>query len=125
MDFSVHAARVFNLHGFSGVDERVAIAVLERYEGTTMLDFMQKEWILMTNDRFRAMLKQIVDALAALHEENIIHRNFHEKAIIVRLPHHIFKEDLNPDPSKRYKPKEANLRLGEYVHSYIYRFMHL
>jgi len=114
IDFSVHAARVYNLHGFSGVDERVAIAVLQRYEGIHMLDYMKKEWLHMTNDRFRSLLKQIIDGFAGLHEEDIIHRNFHPKAVIVRLPQNVQDEDPNPDKAKRYKPKEPNLRISEY-----------
>jgi serine/threonine protein kinase len=114
VDFSVHAARVYNLHGFSGVDERVAIAVLERYEGVMMLDYMKKEWLHMNNDRFRSLLKQIIDGFVGLHEEDIIHRNFHPKAVIVRQPKNIFDEDPNPDKSKRYLPTQPNLRVSEY-----------
>ncbi len=69
----------------------------------------------MTNDRFRSLLKQIIDGLAALHEEDIIHRNFHPKAIIVRLPKNIMDEEIKvADKSKRFLPKDPNLRLSEY-----------
>ena len=67
IDFSVHAARIFNLHGFTGIDDRVAIAVLQRYEGIYMLDYLQKEWIHLNNDGFRALLHQIMTGLLGLH----------------------------------------------------------
>ena len=114
IDFSVHAARQYNLHGEPSVDDRVAIAVLERYEGINLLDYMQKEWLHLTNDRFRFLLSQIISGLVALHQENIIHRNFHEKCVIVRQPKNIYDEDQNPDPDKRYMPKDPNLRLADY-----------
>ena len=114
VDFSVHAARIYNLHGFSGINERVAIAVLQRYEGIFMIDYMQKEWLQLNNDGFRALLHQIISGLEALHEEGIIHRNVHEKCVIVRTPFHIYSEDPEPDPKKRYMPSKPNLRVSDY-----------
>ena len=114
VDFSVHAARIFNLHGFSGVDERVAIAVLQRYEGIFLLDYMQKEWLQLNNDGFRALLHQVISGLEALHDEGIIHRNVHEKCVIVRTPFHIYSEDPEPDPKKRYMPSKPNIRVADY-----------
>ena len=114
IDFSVHAARIFNSNGFTGVDDRVAIAVLQRYEGIFMLDYLQREWLHLTNDAFRALLHQIMSGMIGLHEEGIIHRNFHEKCVIVRTPAHIYAEDPEPDPRKRYKPSKPNLRVSDY-----------
>jgi serine/threonine protein kinase len=114
IDFSVHAARIYNLNGFTGIDDRVAIAVLQRYEGIFMLDYLKKEWLVLNNDGFRALLHQIVSGLEGLHEEGIIHRNFWEKCVIVRTPDHMYAEDPEPDPRKRYRPTQPNLRVADY-----------
>jgi len=116
IDFSVHASRLYNLNGFTGLDERQAITVLERYEGETMLEYIQKEWLQLSNNDFRLLLAQIINGLVCLHDEGIVHRNIHEKSVIVRRPANMLKEELllHPDLDKSKIPAEPNLRLGEY-----------
>lgn len=114
IDFSVHAVRLFAQSGFPGIDQRIALAVLERYEGESFLEFIQADWEVLTNDEFRVMLGQIVHGLADLHAEGIIHRNFHEKCVIVRRPSHIVAEEKSMGRSVVNPPKQPNLRIGEY-----------
>ena len=114
IDFSVHQVRAYTHTGFASIDERVAIAVLERYEGETMLDYLQKEWIVITNDQFRLLLAQIITGLVGLHEENIVHRNISPKSVIVRRPSHIMADEALMHTGKSKLPSQPNLRLGEY-----------
>jgi serine/threonine protein kinase len=87
VDFSVHQLRDFTDKGFSSVDERMAIAVLDYIEGCTVLQFVQRNWESLTNDAFREVLCQIAGALKALHQAGVVHRNFHPEAVVVELPH--------------------------------------
>ena len=86
VDFSVHQLRDFNDKGFSSIDERVAIAVLDYIEGCTVMEFMNKNWDSVSNDAFRDLLCQIMNALRALHGAGIVHRNVHPGAIVLELP---------------------------------------
>jgi serine/threonine protein kinase len=86
VDFSVHQLRDFNDKGFSSIDERMAIAVLDYIEGCTVMQFLQKNWDSVTNDAFRDLLCQIMGALKALHRAGITHRNIHPDAIVLQLP---------------------------------------
>lgn len=114
IDFSVHAVRLYAQTGFPGIDQRIALAVLERYEGETFLEFILKEWSTITNDEFRLLLAQIINGLVDLHAEGIIHRNFYEKCVIVRRPSHIIEEEKAMGRKVAHPPKVPNLRIGEY-----------
>ena len=114
IDFSVHAVRLFAQSGFPGIDQRIALAVLERYEGQPFLEYIQEDWQILTNDEFRLLLAQIINGLDELHAEGIIHRNFHEKCIIVRRPMHIIAEENAMGRHPANPPKIPNLRIGEF-----------
>lgn len=86
VDFSVHQLRDFNDKGFSSIDERVAIGVLDYIEGITVMQFLERNWENVTNDALRDLLCQIMNGIKCLHQAGIIHRNIHPDAIIVELP---------------------------------------
>jgi serine/threonine protein kinase len=86
VDFSIHLARNFSFTGFSAVSERMAITILERYDGPNMLEYMKERWNYINNTDFRMLLCQIMNGLIGLHEEGIVHRNLGPTCIIVELP---------------------------------------
>lgn len=86
IDFSIHQLRDFNDKGFSSVDERMAIAVLDFTEGSTVMQYLNKHWETLTNDAFRELLCQIMNAIYCMHQAGILHRNIHPEAITIELP---------------------------------------
>jgi len=114
IEFSVHAVRLYAQSGFPGIDQRIALAVLERYEGESVLEYLNKEWNTITNDEFRLLLLQIISGLADMHSEGILHRNIHEKCVILRRPSHIIEEERAMGRKVTHPPTAPNLRLGEF-----------
>ena len=127
IDFSIHAVRTFVSTGFTGHDSRAAITVLERYDSITVMQYMQENWNRMSNDDLRRFLRQIAYSLVGLHEEGIVHRNFHEECIACELPpnyHTQIKGGLSsviPAPQKaklevknRRITNDPVIKLGEY-----------
>lgn len=86
VDFSIHLARNFSFTGFASTSERMAITILERYDGPNMLEYMKERWHHMDNTDFRMLLSQVINGLIGLHEEGILHRNLSPTCIVVELP---------------------------------------
>ena len=116
VDFSVHQLRDFNDKGFSSVDERVAIGVLDYIEGITVMQFLERNWENVTNDGLRDLLCQIMNGIRCLHQAGIIHRNIHADAVIVELPNtqNAIKKRTAARPTPQQKQAQRS-RLGATV----------
>jgi serine/threonine protein kinase len=86
VDFSVHQIRDYNHTGFTSVDERQCIAILEYYEGIPVAKYISDHWEKITNDVFRDFCCQIINGLKCLHEEGIWHRNVNPDCFVLELP---------------------------------------
>jgi serine/threonine protein kinase len=86
VDFSIHQLRDFNDKGFSCVDERVAIGVMEYVEGESVMKFLDRNWDTVSNDTFREILRQIMFGLSSLHKAGVLHRNVHPDAVAIETP---------------------------------------
>ena len=114
IDYAVFQVRDFNLNGFTSSEERIAIAILEYYEGPYLMDYLNDHWDVITNDIFRDILFQISEGLMNLHKEGIVHRNFGPDCITVQIP----TETHNDNKVKKKISKlqnKINSRIGEYL----------
>jgi serine/threonine protein kinase len=86
VDFSVHQIRDYTQSGFTSVDERQCIAILEYYEGIPVTKYINDNFEKITNDQFRDFCCQIMNGIKCLHEENIWHRNINPDCFVLELP---------------------------------------
>ena len=83
LDFSVNQIRGFTHCGYTGVDERVAIAVVDNCEGITLSAWLHQHRGKVSDEQFKAVLIQVLEGLAALHADGLIHRNLHTDCVLV------------------------------------------
>ena len=73
-DFYIFQAKEFTSQGFSSIEERTAMIVLDFYTGPSITKFIRDHWETLSNDQFRDLLCQVATALAQLHDDGIVHR---------------------------------------------------
>ena len=83
IELSVHDLRGYTAMGSIATDMRTAIILVERYDhNPTLCDVLRGR--KKVSDRiFLLILIQILEAVVAVHEEGIIHRNLHANCVYV------------------------------------------
>ena len=90
-DFSIHHVRCFNATGFTSMDDRIGIIVMERPARITLLQHVTSVWDNLNNDSFRQLLLQTATALSIMHAESGTHRNINPDCVTVQLPEDVYK----------------------------------
>ena len=74
LDYSIHNVRNYASTGFLAINERVAIAVLEKYDGPTVSEYLAQYSV--SNDEYRVMLSQVTYS-PLTHSPNLTHSLTH------------------------------------------------
>ncbi len=108
VDYSIHNVRNYASTGFLAINERVAIAVLEKYDGPTISEYLAQYSV--SNDEYRIILAQVINGLMGCHEEGVLHRNFHPDCVVVEDPRRKIKGGMTGSA----KVSTVNCRVGDY-----------
>jgi len=84
VEMSVHALKGFTSMGFVGFETRTAFTLVERNETKPTLCEYLRGLKDISDKNFHSIIVQILEGLAALHDEGIIHRNFHKDCVFIQ-----------------------------------------
>ena len=110
VDYSIHNVRNYASTGFLAINERVAIAVLEKYDGPTISEYLAQYSV--SNDEYRILLSQVIYGILGCHEEGVLHRNFHPDCVVVEDPRRKIKGGMAVEGAA--KVSSVNCRVGDY-----------
>lgn len=102
IDFSVHQVRDYAFTGQAATDQRVAMIITQRSAGLTLLEYLQVNWSSIDDAAFKSILIAVMNALAILHRDGLIHRNLHADCVIVVTP--TLTDDSDSEPSAPPSP---------------------
>jgi serine/threonine protein kinase len=102
VELSVHTLKGFTAMGFAGFETRTAFTLVERNETKPTLCEYLKGLKDITDQKFYALIVQILEGLAALHKEGIIHRNFHKDCVFIEEKGPISVSNRNSEPVSEF-----------------------
>lgn len=102
VELSVHTLKGFTAMGFAGFETRTAFTLVERYETKPTLCEYLRGLKNATDHQFYALIVQILEGLAALHKEGIIHRNFHKDCVFIEEKSPISVLNRNSEPISEF-----------------------
>ena len=82
VEYSVHEIRNYTSVGYIAAATRMGFCILEKNFGPMLTDFL-KHIEDVSDTLFVAVLIKVMEALVALHDANLLHRNLHPDAIVL------------------------------------------
>jgi hypothetical protein len=85
VEYSAHNVQFFPHSGFASNQDRVVVVVLERPpDSLNLMQHFRATWQTLKETEFVFLLKQVVEALAGLHEDGVVHRNLGPESVGIR-----------------------------------------